>query len=314
MAYIRNYTLGATYRKPNSNNSTFMLNADLTNHCENSTALTKERERLLSLDNVLIAIESGVIGSLDRTILSVVTAFSGGYLSVATLKGLLQLSGTETDEDLLESCIDRLYRYQLINITFFSNTSDKTSFENTVLSLTPFGSYCAKNSIGINHKYNPKDYTSSAQNQIKTCATTAHIIYQFLAHSEAEYFVIRPTLFSKSKSPKDGGVIRPSATVTVRGNKIHLESPRRTSSETWMSALLGKLIRYKLVYGNNLPTIVITCENKEASHECYQFLVKNKFDANDLVFSDNYSQNEDFVNSFYIFKDGTLQNYPFEKF
>ena len=314
MAYIRNYTLGATYRYSNSNNSTFMLNADLVEHRQNITALTKERERLLSLDNVLIAIESGVIGTLDRTILSVVTAFSGGYLSFSTLKGLLQLSGVEIEQDLLESCIDRLYRYQLINITFFSDAEISTSFENTILSLTPFGSYCAKNSIGINHKYNPKDYTSSTTDQIKTCATTAHIICNFLARSEVEYFAIRPTLFSKSKSPKDGGVIRPSATVTIRGNKVHLESPRRTSSETWMSDLLGKLIRYKLVYRNNLPTIVITCENKEASHECYQFLVKNEFDANDLVFSDNYSQNEDFANSFYIFKDGTLQNYPFEKF
>lgn len=314
MAYIRNYTLGATYRNLNSNNSTFMLDADLVEHRQNITALTKERERFLSLDNVLIAIESGVIGTLDRTILSVVTAFSGGYVSVSTLRGLLQLSGTEIEQDLLESCIDRLYRYQLIDITFFSDTEISTSFENAILSLTPFGSYCAKNSIGINHKYNPRDYTSSTTDQIKTCATTAHIICNFLARSEIEYFVIRPTLFSKSKSPKDGGVIRPSATVTIRGNKVHLESPRRTSSEIWMSDLLGKLIRYKLVYGNNLPTIVITCEDKEASHECYQFLSKNEFEADALVFSDNYSQNEDFANSFYIFKDGSLQNYPFENF
>ena len=122
MAYIRNYTLGATYRNLNSNNSTFMLDADLVEHRQNITALTKERERFLSLDNVLIAIESGVIGTLDRTILSVVTAFSGGYVSVSTLRGLLQLSGTEIEQDLLESCIDRLYRYQLIDITFFSDT------------------------------------------------------------------------------------------------------------------------------------------------------------------------------------------------
>ena len=89
--------------------------------------------------------------------------------------------------------------------------------------------------------------------------------------------------------------------------KVYLESPRRSNDANWKADILGKLYRYALVIDGGAPTVVLNCEDMDASRELSTFLSNHPCEGVHVIYTDDCKQCAGWQNAFYTFKDGTVQ-------
>lgn len=278
---MTDYTLGSTYRKGFINTSEEIIpKAPIFNSHKGEELVFEERPHSVSFYQITTAIEKGIITKLDKTVLSLISVFSSAACTTKPIFEMLTLMGIETTREELESCIRRLHRYHLINLSRFRQPNGTLSYTR-VITLMKYGSQLAK-SLGVIHRFNAIAAASAEPYAIKSRAEAAQLICNWLKNLPVDSFSVRPVIVV---DPEEGAIIRPAASIDIWDETIYFEVPRRR--EDWLCDLTQKFKRYELVFGKDkLPTVVINGEDKMMNLEIHKALKKECFGA-EILFTDD---------------------------
>lgn len=302
---MTNYTMGETYRKRTIDVTAEMIPQNgAFKSFPGEKHFFEEREGKVSYYQVTNAIESGLLTELDKTIICLIATFGSACVTSKVLKEMLTMMNVQYSDNMFDSSIKRLRRFHLINFSHFA-IDGREPAKMRIITLANYGSQLAK-SLGIVHRFNAIATASAEAYAVKSRAQTAQMISNYLKNRVAEDFSVRPVIVV---NPDQGAIIRPAATITVQGEKLYFEVPRRRDG--WLEDLEDKLERYLLVFDNNeLPTIVINGEDEEMNHEAAKMISRKGFGFEVLYTDDLAMFGAKFKYSLYGFdNDGNKQCY-----
>lgn len=276
-----NYLKGENY-----NRSLIDVSQELVPHTsqfktyENETHAIDKPNGYVSFNSITQAIEDETITSLDKTILSLVATFSYSACTTRSLHELITLLGFETSRNMIESSINRLSRFALINLSRFTDKDGK-AVKLIVITLSKFGSQYAR-TLDVPHTFNPFNTVSAQAYSMKSRIQTTQLICNWLKNVELEYFNVRPL---KNHDAKKNAIIRPSASMKILDEILYFEVPRR--HEDWLEDISDKLNRYKLVFKYNTDfTLIINGEDEEMNRKIDDIAKKIDLDF-DILFTDD---------------------------
>lgn len=295
---MNNFTTGCTYDKARINVSEENVPTNaLFKVLPDEVHVFEEREGKVSFYQVTCALEQGQINTLDKTIVCLVATFGSCCMTTRAINELLTLMGVEYTQTRLDSSINRLHRYQLINFSHFQKWGEEP-IKTRIITLTSYGSQLAK-SMGIVHRFNAIDTASMTAAVAKSRAQTTQLIVNFLKNITIDSFSVRPVIV---RDVDAGAIVRPAAAIRLGEAYIEFEVPRR--HEGWKEDLIDKLNRYKLVFpAESMPAIIINGEDEEMNFEVFQLLQENKFDHEVLYTDDLAMFGQNFQYSFYGFNE-----------
>ncbi len=302
-----NYTQGSTYRKGIIDVKTERIPQNPAfRSFMGEKHFFEEREGNVSYFQVTSAIESGRITELDKTIVCITATFGAACVTTKVLKEMLIMMGISFSDSSFDSSIKRLHRYQFINFSHFAAEGMEPS-KMKIITLAKYGSELAR-SLGVVHRYKAIEIASSEAFTMKSRAQTAHLICNYLKNRLADSFAVRPLIIV---DPANDAIVRPSASITARGEQIYFEIPRR--HDTWKEDLVDKLKRYELVFAEGeKPTVVINGEDEDMNREIEALVRENGFTMEYLYTEDLLMFGERFRSSLYSFNpDGSIQCYEF---
>lgn len=302
------YTQGASYRVGHIDTaneiipqtSSFKARAD-------ERHIFEEKQGKVNLFQVLNALERGHITELDKTILSIVAVFASAACTTRAVTEMLALLGVDASKAVIESSIKRLHRLHLINLSRFQN-ADGTQPNIRIITLMQYGSQLAHN-LGVPHKFNPMATATSKPYSIKSRAETTQLICNWLKNLPVESFEVRPV---KVVDADNDAIIRPAATITVWGDKLFFEVPRR--HDGWLEDITEKFKRYTKVFaGSKLPTVIVNGEDVEMNYEIYKSLNEAGY-SGDVLFTEDLSMfGKAFQNCLYTFNANRVVRFSFSK-
>lgn len=274
---------------------------------ENEQHIFEKNEKKVSFEEVVDAIQSGYLNERDIAVLTIVAVFSSAACTTRTINELLILQNIHVTKALLESSVKRLQRLNLINFSRFQNANG-TQPSLRIITLTTLGSQLA-NSLDIPHRFNPAATFSAKPYQVKSRTETAQLICNWLKNLSVDSFEVRPVIVV---NPKDGAIIRPAATITVWGEKLYFEVPRR--HDGWLEDIVEKFERYKKVFkGKTLPTVVVNGEDLQMNLEVYKAVCATGY-TGDVLFTEDLSTfGPLFKTSLYAFNSNNIIRYKFNK-
>lgn len=302
---MTNLTVGETYRKNSIDvNAEMIPQNGVFKSFPGEKHYFEEREGKVSYYQVACAIESGLLTELDKTIISLIATFGSACVTSKVLKELLTMMNVQCSDNVFNSSVKRLRKFHLINFSHFA-VEGKEPAKLRIITLANYGSQLAK-SMGIVHRFNAIATASAEAYSIKSRAQTAQLISNYLKNQVADEFSVRPVI---AVNPNQGAIIRPAAIITIQGEKLFFEVPRRR--EGWIEDLEDKLERYLLVFdGKELPTIVINSEDEEMNQEAAQMILSKNFGFEVLYTDDLAMFGAKFKYSLYGFDaDGNKQCY-----
>lgn len=293
---MTNYTLGSTYQIGYINTADEVVP-------QNHAFATRPGDEYFfephtfkcSFNQVAEALEQGIITELDKTVLSLVAVFGSAACTSRNLLELLTLMGINVNYNRLDSSLKRLCRYLLINFSRFKLLDSKQS-NLRIITLTNHGSRLAK-ALGVIHRFNPLAIATAEPYAVKSRLETVQLICNWLKNLPVENFSVRPV---KVIDAAEGAIIRPAAEIAIFGDSVCVEVPRR--HDGWVEDLVGKLNRYRLVFGDdNLPTIIINGEDSDMNLELHQAIQKANFKAEILYTEDLLMFGPSFASCLYTF-------------
>lgn len=304
---MTNYNLGATYRKAtiDVDNERIPLSPAFRSF-EGETHFFEPREGRLSFFHVMSALESGALNEIDKTITCITATFASACVTTKVLREMLCMMNVRFTDKTFESSIKRLHRFQLINFSHFAVEGHKPA-SMKIITITKFGSMLAKN-LGVPHRFNPIATATAEPYAVKSRAQTAHFISNYLKNQMAEAFEVRPVLIV---DPDRDAIVRPSLSVTVAGEKLYAEVPRR--HEGWVDDLVDKLNRYELVFeGKPAPTVIINGEDVAMNAEAAAAIRERGYSMEILYTDDLAMFGPSFKQSLYDFDgEGNKRTYQF---
>ena len=304
---MNNYTLGDTYciNKLNVVDEIIPQNSFFKTHSGEQHVFDK-RIGKVSFHQVINAIETGELTELDKTVVGIVATFGSGCIISKILREMLTMMGIPFSNSMLESSINRLHRFHLIN--FSRIVSDDGRIEKMkIITLTSYGSQLAK-SIGVEHRFNAIATASSEAYAIKSRGQAVQFINAYIKNQIVDSFKYRPVIVVDVNC---GAIIRPAASISINNEELFLEVPRRHNG--WLQDLDEKLSRYKLVFSNkSIPPIVINGEDEIMNREISNMVSSSHGDL-EILYTDDLSLfGTQFKTSLYDFNtDGSKQSYAF---
>ncbi len=236
----------------------------------------EKREKDVSYYSIVKAIETGVITELDKQAVCILAKFSAGCLTTKQLRELLFMIGADFTQNMFESCVKRLHRFQLVNFSRLKSTEYVKPANFRVLTLTQYGSRLAK-SLSVTHRYNGIALAAATPHEVKSRCAAAQLVVQFLKYFDAidEYY-IRPVLVVDADN---SAIVRPAASFKINDEWINVEVPRRFDG--YLDDLIDKLNRYELCFADkNPPTILICCEDDDMADEINGKIGLRKYNIN----------------------------------
>lgn len=301
-------TLGSTYRKGFIDTSSEIIPKALSfKSFPSEEHVFDEHDKNIPFHLVISGLESGHITELDKLVVSLVAVFGSAACTSKTISEMLTLMGIDVNKNILESSLKRLHRYHLINFSRFSFPNGKQS-NTRIITLMSYGSKLARN-FGVVHRFNPISIITAEPYSIKSRAETAQLICNWLKNLPVDSFAVRPV---KIVNADAGAIIRPAASIDLCGETIYFEVPR--THDGWLSDLIAKFNRYKLVFGeNDLPTIVVNGEDAGMNLEIFKELKDKDFKA-EVLFTDDLSMfGRSFKSCLYTFDDSdSIIRYTFK--
>lgn len=298
---MTNYTMGETYRKNTINVESELIpqNAAFKSF-PGEKHYFEEREGKVSYYQVTSALESGFLTGLDKTVICLIATFGSACVTSKMLKEMLTMMDAKFSDNMFESSVKRLRKFHLINFSHFA-IDGREPAKMRIITLANYGSQLAK-SLGVVHRFNAIATASAEAYAVKSRAQTAQLISNYLKNKVADSFAVRPVIVV---NPDVGAIIRPAATITVQGEQLFFEVPRRR--EGWLDDLEDKLNRYLLVFdGKSLPTIVINGEDEDMNREAASMIHSKGFQFEILYTDDLAMFGSRFRYSLYGFdEDGT---------
>lgn len=278
---MTNFNMGATYRLGTIDVDSEMIPQ---NPAFKSFAGEKhyfeEREGRVSYYQVTNAVASGILTELDKTIIGIIATFGSACVTSKVLKEMLTMMNIQYSDNALESSIKRLHRFHLINFSHFV-VEGREPAKMRIITLANYGSQLAK-SMGVVHRFNPMATASAEAYTMKSRAQTAQLICNYLKQQFVDCFSVRPVMVVDADR---GAIIRPAASITVKGSEIFFEVPRRR--EGWLEDLSEKLKRYELVFeGKPVPTVVINGEDEEMNKAIAKMVLENKYNI-EILYTDD---------------------------
>ena len=298
---MNTYTMGETYRKNTINVAAEMIpqNAAFKSF-PGEKHFFEEREGKVTFYQVTSALESGFLTELDKNIICLIATFGSACVTSKMLKEMLLMMDVKFSDNMFESSIKRLRRFHLINFSHFA-IDGREPAKMRIITLANYGSQLAK-SLGIVHRFNAIATASAEAYAVKSRAQTAQLISNYLKNRVADSFSVRPVIVV---NPDIGAIIRPAATITIQGEQLFFEVPRRRDG--WLEDLEDKLNRYLLVFeGKTLPTVVINGEDEAMNREVAEMIRARGFEF-ELLYTDDLAMfGPKFRYSLYGFaEDGT---------
>ncbi len=267
----------------------------------------EEKQNRVTLFHVLNALETGHITELDKTILSIVAVFASAACTTRAVSEMLTLLGVDASKAVIESSIKRLHRLHLINLSRFQN-ADGTQPNIRIITLMQFGSQLAHN-LGVQHKFNPMATATAKPYSIKSRAETTQLICNWLKNLPVESFEVRPV---KVVNADNGAIIRPAATITVWGEKLFFEVPRR--HEGWLEDITEKFKRYTKVFADGkLPTVIVNGEDVQMNYEIYKSLNETGYNGDVLFTEDLAMFGQSFQTCLYTFHANRIVRFSLGK-
>ena len=266
----------------------------------------EEREGRVSYYQVIDAVGSGALTDLDKTLIGIIATFGSACVTSKVLKEMLTMMNVQYSDNVFESSIKRLHRYHLINFSHFV-VEGREPAKMRIITLANYGSQLAK-SLGVVHRFNAMATDSAEAYAVKSRAQTAQLISNYLKQRFVDSFAVRPVIVVDADR---GAIIRPAASITVRGTEIFFEVPRRRDG--WLEDLSEKLERYELVFeGKEMPTVVINGEDEAMNKEISKMVAEKNYNIEILYTDDLAMFGEKFRYSLYDFSsDGTQQCFEF---
>lgn len=295
---MANYTLGSMYRNSRINVSEEIVPARPAFVSRpGDLHVFEDRMKGISHYQLTKALESGIITSFDKTVLSLVATFCSTACTTRNITELLTMMGIEFNRNTLDSSLKRLHKYQLVNFSKFK-CDDSLPSNVRIVTLTLFGSRVAK-SLGVVHRFNPLSAASAEPYAIKSRCETTQLICNWLKNLPVEKFAVRPIMVVNADI---GAIVRPAASIDIWGETLYFEVPR--NHEGWLEDLIGKLHRYELILGKDAkPTIIINGESVEMNIEIHKALSNESISA-EIMFTDDLAMfGKNFRNCLYSFDE-----------
>lgn len=302
---MNTYTMGETYRKNTINVDSEMIPQKVAfKSFPGEKHYFEEREEKVSYYQVTSALESGFLTELDKTIICLIATFGSACVTSKMLKEMLTMMDVQFSDNMFESSMKRLHKFHLINFSRFV-VDGREPAKMRIITLANYGSQLAKN-LGVIHRFNAIATASAEPYAVKSRVQTAQLISNYLKNKVVEAFAVRPIIVV---NPDMGAIIRPAATITVQGEQLFFEVPRRRDG--WLEDLEDKLNRYLLVFeGKPLPTVVINGEDEDMNREVAGMIRAKGFEFEILYTDDLAMFGPKFKYSLYGFdEDGTKQCY-----
>ena len=299
-----NYTKGNIYDRSQINVSAENVPTNrLFTAYPNEEHVFEDREGNMSFYQITRAVEQKKQTTLDMTVLSLIATFGTCAMTSRAIDEMLKLLKIEYSKNMLESSMNRLHRYHLINFSHFKKCGEDV-LKTRIITLTTYGSQLAK-SIGINHRFKALETASMTAAVAKSRAQTAQLIVNYLKNIDVEDFQVRPVY---KKNADLGEIVRPAAAIKIGGEYINFEVPRRYDND-WKEEFMGKLNRYKLVF-DKMPALIINGEDEAMNLEIHRMLKENGFDY-EVLFTDDLAMfGNGFRYSLYSFdEDGNRMNF-----
>ncbi|MCM1364868.1 MAG: hypothetical protein NC122_06780 [Faecalibacterium sp.] len=304
-----NYTNGATYQKGHIDVSSehIPVNPAFKTFHPGEEHVFEPHTNTVTFYQVAKAFEDGTITKLDKTVISLVATFASAACTTKALLELLTLMDADANKNTLESSVKRLFRYHLVDFSRF-RTPDGQQCNTRVITLTNYGSQIA-DELGVIHRFdhNRERRRQAETYSVKSRTETTQLICNWLKNLSIEKFSVRPVIVV---DPDNHAIIRPAATISLNGDTLYFEVPRR--HEGWLDDINEKLHRYELVFGgkDNVPEIVINGEDEEMNREIFNSL-KGKGISSKIMYTDDLKMFGDgFRTSLYTFdSDGRMLRY-----
>ena len=304
---MANYTQGSVYDKNRFDVKKEIVPSNpFFKALEKEEMVYEEREKPISFYHITSALERGEISDLDKVIISLIATFGSCCMTKRSLTELLTLLGVDYNSNRIVSIIARLHRLHLINIAHFKKAGEPQATTQIII-LTNHGSQLAK-SFGIVHRFNAINMASMTVATAKARCQTTQLIVNFLKNIDLDCFKVRPVIV---KNPDEGAIVRPAASIAIRGEYINIEVPRR--EDEWMENLMEKLNRYKLVFPpQEMPSVIINGEDEEMNREIFIRLRSSNNDM-EIMFTDDLATfGVNFRYSLYSFaEDGSKLHFEF---
>lgn len=302
------FTKGATYRVGHIDTTAELIPQTSSFKARpNEQHIFEPKPNTATIDQVWEALEQGQLTDLDKTLISIIAVFASATCTTRALSEMLILQGTSASKNVIESSIKRLHRYNLINLSRFQNENG-TQPSLRIITLTIFGSQLVEK-LEVPHRFNPKATASAEPHQVKSRTETTHLICNWLKQLPVESFEVRPVIVI---NPKDDAIIRPAATITLWGEKLFFEVPRR--HEGWLEDITDKLHRYTKVFaGKPLPTVIINGEDIRMNHEIYEALNNSGYPGEVLFTEDTAMFGTAFRTCLYTFNESNVIKFAFNE-
>ncbi len=278
---MTNYNVGTTYRKGWIDVCSEIIpqNPVFNSHAGEKHVF-EPRENRVSYYQVTEAVASGMLTELDKILIGIIATFGSACVTSKVLKEMLTMMNIQYSDNSFESSVKRLHRFNLINLSRFSVEGREPS-KLRIITLATYGSKLAK-SMGVVHRFNPMATASAEAYAMKSRAQTAQLICNYLKQQFVDCFSVRPVMVVDADR---GAIIRPAASITIKGEELFFEVPRRR--DEWIYDLSEKLRRYELVFeGKPVPTVVINGEDEEMNREIAKMVSENNYNI-EILYTDD---------------------------
>lgn len=287
-----NFNLGETYRAARINTALEPTPSNPVFKSLEDEVFFYEPQKRVSYSQVMFNIQQNYLSDFDLKVLCLIATFGSVCTTTKALKTLLYMNGEDlgSQDHRLTNALYRLGQNNLVTFGHFKAPEKKNASLLRIICLTGYGSKVAR-SLEVSHRFNPREVLDAPT--AKSRAQTSMLLSNFIKNLsyDIENFEVRPVLLRKELHPD--AIVRPAAKIRMFGEDIYFEVPR-SGKANYLEDLADKLRRYTLVFGEQLPSVVINGEDGEMNRTIYEYLFAHRtehgFNLSNILFTDDLAQ------------------------